>query len=189
MKLENELCSVEILVDSTYAVQSSDNRHYDLEWNPKNYRHNDHYKTLAIHIDLFSRQMDIALVGDFYSYDSHCAVLEGRVLTVMQNNTISQICVDDGALMHHKEFECFGCTFGLYRITDGYIIYGEMEIIMLDLNFHKVWAFSGRDIFVSQTRENAFVLGERSIKVYDWEDNFYEVDYAGKLIREQMKSS
>lgn len=158
-----------------------------MELNPRNYRHNDYYQTFTIHIDLFHRKIDIALVGDSFSYDADCAVLDGKVLTIMQNNTISQICVDNGALILHKEFECFGCTFGLHRVADGYIIYGEIEIIMLDWNFDKVWSFSGRDIFVSPTRENAFVLGEHSIQLYDWEDHFYEIDYAGKLIGEQMK--
>lgn len=188
MNLKNELCSVEISIDTTYSVQSSDNsRHYDLELNPKNYKHNDCYKTFAIHIDLFNSEIDVALVGDFYSYDYDCAVLDGKVLTIMQNNTISQIRVDDGALILHKEFECFGCTFGLYRVANGYVIYGEIEIIMLDLDFNKMWEFSGRDIFVSQTRDDVFVLGEHSIKLYDWENNYYEIDYMGKLIREQTK--
>lgn len=187
MHLKNEFCFVEISIDTTYSVQSSDNRHYDLEWNPQNYGQNDDYKTLSIYIDLFHRAIHIALVGDFLSYDFDCAVLDGKVLTILQNNTISQICVENGTFILHKEFECFGSTFGLYRVADGYIIYGEIEVIMLNLNFDKVWAFSGRDIFVSQTRENAFVLGQHSIKLYDWEDNFYEIDYTGKLIEEQMK--
>ena len=187
LNLKNALCSVEISIDTTYSVQSSDNKHYNLELNPNNYRHNDYYKTFAIHIDLFNSEIDIALVGDFYCYESDCAVLDGKVLTIMQNNTISQICVDNGALILHKEFECCGCTFGLYRVTNGYIIYGEIEIVMLDLNFDKLWAFSGKDIFVSQTRKDVFVLGEHSIKLYDWEDNFYEIDYTGKLISEQTK--
>lgn len=182
MNLKNELCSVKISIDTTYSVQSSDNRHYDFELNPENYGHNDFYKTFSIHIDSFNNEIDIALVGNFYSYDSDCAVLDGRVLTIMQNNTISQICVDDGTLIFHKEFECFGCNFGLYRVVNGYIVYGEIEIVMLDLDFNKVWTFSGRDIFVSQTRDNAFVLGEHSIKLYDWEDNYYELDFTGKLI-------
>lgn len=136
---------------------------------------------------MFNSKTDIALVGDFYSYDSDCAVLDGKVLTIMQNNTISKICVDNGALMLHKEFTCFGCTFGLYRVTNGYVIYGEIEILMFDFILDKIWAFSGRDIFVSQTREHVFVLGEHSIKLFDWEDNFYEINYTGKLISEQIK--
>ena len=67
-------------------------------------------------------------------------------------------------------------------MVNGYIVYGEIEIIMLDLDFNKVWGFTGRDIFVSQTRKNAFVLGENSIELYDWENNYYELDFNGNLI-------
>lgn len=42
--------------------------------------------------------------------------------------------------MLYKEFECFGCTFGLHRVANGYVIYGEIEIVMLDLNFDKIQA-------------------------------------------------
>ena len=182
MQLKNDLCSVQIAIDTTYTVHSSDNRHYDLELNPENYGHNDFYKTLSIHIDSFTGEIDIALVGSYYSYDSDCAILDDRVLTIMQNNTISQICTDDGTLILHKSFECLGCTFGLYRLTNGYIVYSEIEIVMLDLNFNKVWSFMGKDIFVSQTREKTFVLCEHSIKLYDWQNNYYELDFTGKLI-------
>ena len=182
LNLENKFCSVKILVDTTYDVQSSDNRYYDLEWNPENYGRSDFYKVFSIHIDLFDNEINIALIGNYHCYDIDCAVLDGKVLTIMQYHTISQICVDDGTLMLHKAFECFGCTFGLYRVVNGYIVYGEIEIIMLDLDFNKVWEFTGRDIFVSQTRENAFVLGENSIELYDWEDNYYELDFNGNLI-------
>jgi hypothetical protein len=187
LNLKNEWCSVEILTDTTYSVQSCDNRHYDLELNPQHYSHNDCYKAFSIHIDLFNHKIDITLVGDFYSNDSDCAILDGKVLTIMQNNTISQICVEHGTLMRHKEFECLGCTLGLHRVVNGYIVYGEIEIIMLDLNFDKVWEFCGKNIFISQTREHAFALGENAIQLYDWEDNYYEIDYTGKLIRAQMK--
>ena len=182
MELENDFCYIQINIDTTYSVQSSDNRHYDLEFNPKNYRHNDLYKTLSIHIDLFNKEIDIALVRNFCSYDFDCAILEDRVLTIMQNNTISQICVDNGMLILCKDFECFGCTFGLYKVKNGYIVYGEIEIVMLDLDFNKVWSFSGRDIFVSQKEEKSFLICENSIKLYDWENNYYEIDFNGNLI-------
>lgn len=55
-----------------------------MKWNPRNYKRIDDYKTLAIHIDLFNHEIDIALVGDYYSYDIDCAVLDGKVLTVMK---------------------------------------------------------------------------------------------------------
>lgn len=184
MKLKNKLCSVELTIDEEYTVQSSDNRHYDLELNPEGFKHSDLYKTLSIHIDLFNREINIALVGDIYYKDSDCAILEENILTILQNDAISRIDVNTGTLIQHKRLENFGCNFGIYKVMDGYLIYGEVYITMLDRNLNKKWAFGGRDIFVSQSNKNSFEIGEHSIKLYDWEDNFYEVDFDGKLIGE-----
>lgn len=98
---------------------------------------------------MFSKVISIALIGDFYSYDKDCAVLEDKILTILQNDTVVQLDINDGAMINFKEFDCFGCNYGIYRVQNGYIIYGEIEIIMLDLNFDKKWSFSGKDIFVS----------------------------------------
>lgn len=182
MEFQNDFCIVRITIDSTYTVQSSDNKKYDLILNPENYKYNDYYKTLSIHINLFDSEMDIALVGDFFSYDYDCAILDGKVLTIMQNDTISQINVNHGKLLLHKKFECFGSNFGLYRVSKGYIVYGETEITMLDFDFNKKWEFSGKDIFVSHTEKKAFELCENCIKLYDWNDDYYELDLDGKLI-------
>lgn len=189
MELKNDLCSVRITSDTTYRLYSADNRQYDLELNPDHYRHDDddYYSTFSIHIDSNGKEMDIALIGDYLSEDDDCAILEGKVLTVMQNKMISQICVDDGTLLRHKEFECSDCSFGLYRVEKGYIVHGETEIIMLDENFDRMWSFCGRDIFVSQTGEQTFSLGEDSVTVYDWDNRYYELDFSGNLISEGIK--
>lgn len=78
----------------------------------------------------------------------------------------------------------FGCNYGIFRVQNGYIIYGEIEILMLDFEFNKKWAFSGKDIFVSISGKKSFELCENSIRLYDFEDNYYEIDYMGNLIME-----
>lgn len=182
MFLENENCSIKIIIDETYTVESADHLHYDLVLNPEGHTHNDFYKTLAIDIDLFpDDEFRVALVGDYETYDGRCAVLEDDFLIVMQNNTISKIRVCDGSLVLYKKFKCLGVAFEIYRIEGGYIIYGEVEIIMLDLNFDKRWGFSGRDIFVSLSGKDPFELCENSIKLYDFEDNYYEIDFEGNI--------
>ena len=53
---------------------------------------------------------------------------------------------------------------------------------MLDFDFCKKWSFSGRDIFVSQFREKPFEICDNLIRLYDWEDNYYEIDFDGNLL-------
>lgn len=184
MILYNDICTVNISIDTTYTVESTDNKMYDLVINPRNLRNSDMYKLFSVQIDLFSKAISIALIGDYYSYDEDCAVLEDEILTILQNDAIVQLKINDGTMVNFQEFDCFGCNFGIYRVQNGYIIYGEIEIIMLDFNFNKKWSFSGRDIFVSISEKKAFELCENTIKLYDFEGNFYEIDFSGKLIRE-----
>ena len=182
MELTNEFCTVIINVDQTYTLYSSDNKHYDYVLNPNNFSGNEEYKTFSICVDLFTREYTIALVGDYNSFDYDCAFLDGYILTVMQNNTISQIDVRNANLLLFKKYECFGCAFAIFRIQNGYIVYGEIEIIRLNENFEKLWSFSGRDIFVSISNKKPFELCEDRIKLYDFEDNYYELNFDGKLI-------
>ncbi len=74
MFLENNNCNIDIKIDETFTIDSADNRYYNIIHNPCHYKHNDFAKTLAIHIDLFSSEYSIALVGPFYTYDSDCAI-------------------------------------------------------------------------------------------------------------------
>lgn len=181
MILQNNICNVNITIDTTYTVESTDNKPYDLVINPRHLRHYDMYKTFSIQIALSRGTINIALICDFYSYVEDCAVLEDKILTILQNGAIVQLNVNDGTMINFKEFDCFGCNYGIYRVQNGYIIYGEIEIIMLDLNLNKKWSFSGKDIFVSMSEKKAFELCEDSIKLHDFEGNFYEIDFSGKL--------
>ena len=183
MILENQMCHIEIKKDETYTVDSADNHHYDIILNPDHYCHSDVSSTFSIYIDLFSNVIQIALIGPYYSYDSDCAILENETLTVLQDDTITQINVRDGSIIRHIRFECFGCNFAIYKVRSGYIIYGEIEITMLGFDFIKKWSFSGKDIFASISGKNPFKLCENSICLYDFEDNYYEIDFEGHIIK------
>ena len=53
---------------------------------------------------------------------------------------------------------------------------------MLSAGLNRLWSFSGADIFASVTGKNPVELRERSIVLYDFEDNRYEIDYDGNVI-------
>lgn len=184
MVLRNDICTVTISIDHTYTVESTDNQPYDIVLNSGYLKHGDMYKVFSIQIDSYTKSIRIALIGDYYSYDTDCAVLEGESLVILQNHSIVQLDINNGSMLFSKKIECFGCNFGIYRVKSGYIIYGEIEITMLDFNFDKKWSFSGRDIFVSISGKKPFELCENSVKLYDFEDNFYEIDFMGNIISE-----
>ena len=183
---QNDKYCVEITLDETYTIDSADNKRYDYVLNPSIKSRGNMYKVLHLLIKGV-QNADIALIGDYYTYPEDCAILEDENLTVLQNDYITQINLKTVQIIASYELDVFGTTFSIYRMSDGYLIYGEIEIIKLDNEFNTVWKFSGRDIFVSTTGKNAFELTDHSIKLYDFEDNFYEIDFDGKLINEELK--
>lgn len=149
---------------------------------PKNLLQQSFYKVLLITVVLQDKNLQIALIGDGYSVSKQCAVLEDTVLTVLQNDMIVQLDVTNGSLVKHKDLEWFGCNFELHKLENDYLIYGEECIVRLDHELKEKWRFSGKDIFVSASGKQSFELGHDSIKLYDFQDNFYELDFSGQLI-------
>lgn len=183
---QNDRYCVKITIDETYTIDSADNKRYDYVLNPSSKRRRDMYKVLHLLVKGV-QSADIALIGDYYTYPEDCAILEDSILTVLQNDYITQIDLKTVQIIACYELDVFGTTFSIYRMADGYLIYGEIEIIKFDNNFNPVWKFSGRDIFVSISDKNAFELTEQSIKLYDFDDNFYELDFDGNIICEVLK--
>ena len=149
--------------------------------NPDEYHRNDWSKIFSITINTFSKTLDIALIGGFYSCDFDCAVIDEEILTILQNDAITQLNVLSGAMVFHKRFECLGCNLGLHKIKSSYVVHGEREIVMLDENFVVKWKFSGHNIFLPD--KTSFELSENSIKLHDLNDEYYEIDYDGNLIQ------
>lgn len=78
------------------------------------------------------------MVGSFYSY------------TV-------QIDIFNGTLIAHNKFASHGCYLGIFKIEEGYLIHGEIEIIMFDFHLNKKWTFEGEDVFVSASNKKVLI--------------------------------
>lgn len=183
MYLKNETYIVNITIDTTYTPDSADNKPYDIIFNPANMKRNDYTKTFCIKVETYEQTKEFALIGEYYCYDDGCAVLEGDILTVLQNKMITQIDLSSDRIVFHKVLELIGCSFAIYRKSDFYIVYGELEIVRLNESFEKVWDFSGADIFVTQNGAYPFEFLDDRIKLNDWIGNYYEVDFDGNLIK------
>ncbi|MDE5737188.1 MAG: hypothetical protein K2H93_02355, partial [Oscillospiraceae bacterium] len=68
------------------------------------------------------------------------------------------------------------------------ILYGEYIIYRIAKDLSIKWEFSGRDIFVRyEGNAPAFIMKKDRICLYDFEDNYYEIDYNGKLILDKPR--
>lgn len=183
LKLCNNKYEIEISEDATYTLQSSDNKHYDYTFNPL--KRNDLIKTFNIKILEISNQnlaTNIALISSLYCSEERCAILISSSLIVLMNDLITQFDLESKSLTRFMDLGEHGCFFEIYKVDDGYIIYGELEILKLDFMFNIIWTFSGADIFVTQDDLPAFIITNDYIQLRDWNGILYRVDMTGKLI-------
>ena len=182
MKLKNEFCAITFFVNEHFSFNDPKNDRYDIIFNPQNYNSEDSVKALEFDVNLFKERKKIAIISFIGELEGDIAVLDGSVLTILQDETFLQIDVIDGRIITTKPTDIFGNVFSLNKFDDDYIVHGEIEIARYDSDFNKIWSFSGKDIFASVTGRPAFEMTENSIKLYDFQDNYYEIDYNGKEI-------
>lgn len=73
-------------------------------------------------------------------------------------------------------------SFEIFKIDNGYIIHGELEITHIDNNGEIVWKNGGADIFVTPDGKDDFEIKEDYIKATDWGKRIYKWDYKGKEV-------
>lgn len=150
--------------------------------NPAGYENDELTKVFSIHIDLYSRDLTIATVGSHLSDVDGCALLEDRFLILMMNEQFFRIDVTNGTVVNYNSIDFFGCNFAIFKIEHGYVVHGEVYILFLNENFEETASFSGHDIFVSISGKEPFTLTKDRVQLYDFEDNYYEINFEGKLL-------
>ena len=143
-------------------------------------------KVVTIQIVSESTSKEIQILCNCMSEIKHCAILEENKLIILLNEQLFQINLQSGDIYAYKQLDILGCNFGIYAAPCGYVIHGEIDIIGLNRELNEIWRFSGWDIFVSISGKEAFVQNNHSIQLYDFWDNFYEIDYNGHIIKEKV---
>ncbi|WP_051986317.1 hypothetical protein [Clostridium amazonitimonense] len=132
MVIENDCIKITIKEDRTYTINSVDNKQYDSIFNPFKYTRNDFVKTMEVVIqNKFTEEIRIGIIGSIYGDDSQCAVLKDKELLILIDRDIYVIDIDEYRLVKYQNIECTGTNFAIYLIDNGYIIYGELEIVQM----------------------------------------------------------
>ena len=69
----------------------------------------------------------------------------------------------------------FGTYYEIYNCESGFLIYGELELILLDKQFNEQWRYCTQDILFG---ENCLQMNEKYISFIDFEGNSHEVDWS-----------
>lgn len=181
-KLENDLCKIEIAVDVANPSDADFNNKYDVVINSNGLPLDEYSKTYSVIIKLRDREYSIALVGDYNCWDTNCAVIEDDLLTILQGWEIKQIDVNTATVMRSVSLDTMAPNFEIHKVGADYLVYGETDITMLNDNLDLLWSFSGHDIFVSVSGKKPFEIKADRICLYDFGDNYYELDFQGNEI-------
>lgn len=173
--------NVEITVDYTYTLNSSDNKYYNYIFKSCKTIDKTNFKAFSIKICNKNKKITIALLGDFYSSCEKCAVINKDLLIILMNNIVSVIDIKHIRLVKTLKVSDY-CCFSICPFSNGYIIHGELDIVFINNEFNKEWLFSGRNIFTTSDETDIFEIYDDRIKVKDWEGFIYTIDSNGKLI-------
>ena len=181
-RLENDLCRIEIAVDESYSSGADFQSKYDTVINPNDLPPDDYSKAYSIGVTLRDRAYSVLLIGDCNCWDVNCAVIDDELLTILQGWDIVQFNVNTATVMRTVTLDTMAPNFEIYKVDSGYLIYGETNITMLNGKLETLWSFSGQDIIVSTSGKTPFEIKADRICLYDFEDNYYELDFNGNEI-------
>lgn len=100
-----------------------------------------------------------------------CVVLEDRCLVAV-GDRVAALALPDLTLLWAMKADDATC-FGLYLTGDQrhVVVHGELEISKITADGHKLWSFSGRDIFTGE-----FALNQGIVLVTDFNGDKYVID-------------
>jgi hypothetical protein len=171
----------EVFKDDQYFINSADNRY--------SYRHvhsdkSDHQTKIGIILKNDDNQIinsAIVLNRGFSSGLPGSWIIDDNILAVLVGNAFYLLSIPDLSVLSISEAD-LSTTFEIAKVMDRYIVHGELDISCFDSNGKKVWAFSGRDIFACIDDKKPFQIFPNHIKLIDFENNEYVLDFNGKLL-------
>lgn len=123
------------------------------------------------------------MVVPVHTFETGIAMPLGDELFMILSNILCIFDPEKAEVEKQKNLGIMGMVFEAYPYEDDFILYGEMEIYRVDKELDVKWTFLARDIFVRlEGSEPAFQMKADRICLYDFCDNYYEIDYEGRLL-------
>ena len=163
-----------------YSFDSTDNKCYDSIIVIEEKKFN---KSIEIEVEHYGEIRTVLMVVPYYTPIDSFVAPHRDGLFMMLNDVVCVFSPDNASVTKQIRINPMGTMFEVHRLENDYILYGEMEIYRITQELIVKWFFSGRDIFVRyQGNEPAFLMKQDRICLYDFEDNYYEINFEGKLI-------
>lgn len=181
MNIMNDKYSITAFYDGIYSENSADNRPYDFKIYTQNFS-NVPYTSYRITVEKFDsgNTVEIIVIGSYCSQiEYNGMLLNNDTLFILMDLNIVILSLYDMSYNVQNIPHPFGTYYSIYLYESNYIIYGELEIIMLDSSFNDLWRYCTQDILFNANYslkvENGYIL------FYDWDGNLHKLDLNGKL--------
>ena len=170
-------------VSSNVEVKPSLER-FDIVHNTERINTNDFFMAHIFQIDRSDgHSLTFAVVDLICSGYPHCVVLETNYLTLVLFRAIIRIDLETGSILKYENCENMGGLFEIYRVSGGYLIWGEGDVFRYDDSLNRIWHFMGRDILVSLHADKHFWIEDGQIHCRDMLGWHYILTLDGELIR------
>jgi len=153
----------------------------------------------AIKIDVFSKNTPkkscilTGIDGGFILYGASEKESNGQTILINHDNLILSI----GFTLISIDLQTFEINwkirpdiaeiFEFYKLENHILLRGELGIHRIDFNGNIKWSFTARDIWVNMNGKEEVKINVNTIKLIDWDDNEYLIDYDGILLSEKQK--
>ncbi|TGJ98687.1 hypothetical protein EHQ53_12255 [Leptospira langatensis] len=176
LELHTKHGALKIINDPNFQISSVDNLYsYDRIYGMTN--------NVSTQFGIFTSNDSILLSnsGGISGLHDNCYLLEDDFLFLCVGNSIFSLAIPNLELRWQSQVDTFSC-FGIYKIADGFIVHGELEITRINTTGKIIWQHSGSDIFTTSDGIDTFKIENNIIYAKSWDNRLYQFTLSGEIL-------
>ncbi len=163
----------------SYSINSVDNKHYDecIEVIDADVHGHDTCYEMEVFSLEKGESFSIILLASYCSkVFENSGILEDDVFCLILGNRIIKMDLMEFSYVMYSIPEPVGTYYEIYACDRGFLVYGEIELVLLDKEFSEHWRYCTQDILYGA---DVLHLNEEFISFTDFDGNYHEVDWSG----------
>ena len=185
--LDRHPMPLEIIKDDSYSRNSTDNKYsYKNVYDDKS----DYPSKIGIFLKDDIGEVINSVIIINYGFSSGLPGLwmtVGDILFVLVGNRLYRVKLPELTVLTSSVAD-YHDTYAIFQVDSRIVVHGEQEITCFDLDGNKLWSFTGEDIFVSIEGSNPIEIMDKYIKLIDFNNRKYLIDFDGKLISSRISA-
>lgn len=171
--------AIGLIDDTQFAPNSSDNiisytRSY-FDKSDQDYICSSKYGIILFKNGEIENSVCIGASGGKTGIHPTCSIFEENHFLICCSDKIFCLTIPELDLFWIANADHATC-FEIFKIEDGYIVHGELEISRLDKTGAIVWQYSGPDIWTTPSGKDDFVISGNEIEAINWDGGKFKID-------------